>query len=58
MKKNRPTFYMQDAAQFKYLAINGQIYRNTAAPHDAPMLMKIYPHIDPCVLRDATKSRR
>lgn len=42
----RPTIHFEHDAKYKYIAVNGQIFRNTAAPANAPILMKIYPYIE------------
>lgn len=40
---NGRTMYRPDYAYARYIAIGGEVYRNTAAEPDAPILMQIVP---------------
>ena len=48
---NGKTMYRPDFCHVRYIAIGGEIYRNTAADPDAPILLQIVPQLCPAQLR-------
>lgn len=48
---NGKTMHRPDYSNVRYIAIGGEIYRNTAADLDAPILLQIVPQLCPAQIR-------